>query len=163
MKRFLPFFALLLLTLGCEGPTGPKGKDGNANVQVTAGYVDPSSWNLSTTGFYFCEITDDHITQSIVDNGTVLVYYSVNGDDWLLLPYTTVVDANNFYVMDALHFVGKVQVRMRHSNPSTTVVPTTRRYFKIIAITSSSFGKYSDGDIDWNNYIEVKQKFNLQD
>ncbi len=172
MKKSFLFFVSLLVTLGCEGPegpTGPKGKDGNANVHSSVWQVtSTSSWTYNSSNFsYIVSISDDIITQDIVDNGVVLVYMQNNVyTDWTLLPVTHFVSPSSTYFRRffAVSDVGNVNVYVQDSDLTQPVNPVTAygtHYFKVVAI--ASLGKYSKEDFDWNNYKDVAKKLHLED
>ncbi len=85
MKFRTIFFNLLiamsaLLWTGCnqEGPQGPAGLDGNANV-IASQWITPTVWNGQTGDWYF-DVTNSAISQDIVESGVILAYISLPGD-----------------------------------------------------------------------------------
>jgi hypothetical protein len=61
---------------GCEGPEGPRGKTGTANV-IYSNWYSPETWVFETT-FGVAErsytIETSLLTQEIIDSGVVMVY-----------------------------------------------------------------------------------------
>jgi hypothetical protein len=84
----------LFLFTACQknpvpGPVGPAGKQGNANVTDNQYTVNRPYWNWDTVAHaYFQAQTDSAITQSILDKGAVLVYFSIGSSVWQPLPFT---------------------------------------------------------------------------
>jgi hypothetical protein len=72
-------FSMLVFS-GCknEGPMGPAGLDGNANVTASPWY-SPTAWEGSSGDWYF-DITNSAISSDIVETGTILAYVSLPGD-----------------------------------------------------------------------------------
>ena len=96
------YFMLLTLFISCkkEGPMGPPGTNGNANVRsgtvslTNADWKWNSSWPLSigggsTTNYStrYAEINTDLITQEIADKGSVQVFFKPKDEGWVPLPY----------------------------------------------------------------------------
>ena len=158
MKKLLPVFALLLLTLGCEGPTGPKGKDGNANVHTRFYTATSTDWDLSGSS-YTIQLTNTDITQSIVDNGAVLVYMKTANTSWELLPVTLYISSSSILIFSAVYDLNTVAI-FATNNSGAALSPNFTINFKFVTI--ASLGKNS-ADVNWKDYNEVKQKFNLQD
>lgn len=91
--NYLMFFVIVgFLFTGCveEGPMGPEGlpgrdglngrdgRDGNANVYYSQWYT-PSKWNGKTGDWYF-NVSDNRITEDIVESGVILAYMSIPND-----------------------------------------------------------------------------------
>ena len=99
LSKFLGL-GLLLILMGCEGPTGPAGapgpkgdtgvagQDGVVNGQVITFSIRTGDFvldqQLETASFLFPEIT-----QSVNDNGLVLVYTDLGNNQafWSALPF----------------------------------------------------------------------------
>lgn len=92
--------SLLFISCKKEGPIGPAGKDGNANVRsgtvslTNADWKWASTWSLSigagsTTNYNtrYSEINTDLITQEIADKGSVQVFFKPKDEGWVSLPY----------------------------------------------------------------------------
>ena len=72
--------ALLWTGCGKEGPQGPAGYDGNANV-ISSIWYKPSVWTYDNTSQeYYFDVTNSEITKDIVENGVVLAYMSSSAD-----------------------------------------------------------------------------------
>ncbi len=69
------------------GPAGPAGEDGNANVIMKVVEPDGGAFISWTAGQYlgrpanFHEIVDTDLTQAVVDNALIEVYYQLNSQD----------------------------------------------------------------------------------
>lgn len=85
MKTRTILFSFLIassafLWTGCsqEGPQGPAGLDGNANV-IASQWYSPTAWDGSSGDWYFV-VTNSAISQDIVESGAILAYVSLPGD-----------------------------------------------------------------------------------
>jgi len=159
MKRILTLsvLALALITGSCKkegpaGPQGPQGPQGNANVQggtATVNFV----WNASTS-YGTADMTDDAITQSIVDHGAVLVFMDNGNGGWISLPYTdyspTGVSISYYFV----YAMGTVRVYFSEQDLNNTYMPTSAT-FKVVAIAAAQ--KQAHPNTNWKNYNEVMQ------
>jgi hypothetical protein len=84
--KFKTIFLSLLITVpallltGCkqEGPQGPAGLDGNANV-IASQWITPTAWQ-GKPGDWFFDISNSSITKDIVESGAILAYVSLPGD-----------------------------------------------------------------------------------
>jgi len=103
MKTTTILFSLLIsmstfLLTGCsqEGPQGPAGLDGNANV-IASPWYSPAAWDGSSGDWYF-DISNSEISQDIVESGAILAYVSLPGDlynDYTVRPLPAyAIDAN---------------------------------------------------------------------
>lgn len=113
-----PLLAAVCLVVGAaacngeDGPAGPEGPPGNANVGsgtatlASADWLWNSQWSLesaagSTTSWFsrYVDIPDALITQDIVDDGAVLVYFKpVEGQTfWTPLPFAFVAFGSQYY------------------------------------------------------------------
>lgn len=141
---------------GSAGPQGPTGPQGNANVHTFT--VTTSNWILSGVTYY-TSINVSSITQSIVDNGVVLVYMDASGA-WLALPVTIVPSASYSSTYRYYHYLGGVEIDKTDTDLTTPGNPGTKT-FKIAVIAGSIVR--DNPNVDYNNYSEVKATFNLQD
>lgn len=73
---------------GPAGPAGTNGTNGNANVisTNTVSLSGSSSWTLNGS-LYSATLLASGITQSIVDNGAIIVFHQT-GSGWNSMPYT---------------------------------------------------------------------------
>jgi hypothetical protein len=110
MKKIL--FTLLLVTFSftaCEGPPGPPGPSGTDGMgsywKVIERTIKPNQWELVTEekdgypndlgSYYFYEFGMPELTDNIVNDGLVMVYYyNSNYTTWSPLPY--IVPAYDF-------------------------------------------------------------------
>jgi hypothetical protein len=130
MKKTIKTIAIIVFALSifsCKkaetGPTGATGPQGNANVQTTTQTIQASSWSTVTASNQSStSISIPTITQSIIDKGSVELFYSTDGTSWEKLPA----------YFDYIYTLGEVQI---YDNISTSnSVPTYTVYFKIVVI-----------------------------
>lgn len=148
MKKLLTvlFISTVMVFAGCdkegsEGPAGPQGPQGNANVKTAILEVKTNEWTFLNNQ-YQVDITTNLLTQDIIDNGSAHLYYEINTGEWLALPVSTML----FYV----------SVNNLHINSGQSFNET--QSFKLVTIAGQLQAK-----VDFNNYEEVKARFNLAD
>lgn len=136
-----------------QGPQGPKGDNGNANVVsktdykvYTADWVKNTPNNLWSADIYVADITAD-----IVKNGLVQVY-EVNSDIIVPLPYTLVGESMLFAFTN-----GKITIFNNYIS-GTTPNPGAKT-FRVVIIPSS--GLITHPNVDYTNYDEIAKAFNL--
>lgn len=151
----------MLVITSCtkEGPAGPAGADGNANVassNVVALNNWVSSFDNGTEFQYTSTISWGGITQAVKDNGLVMVYMRDNSTtDWTALPYS---DAGSGYSL-AYNFdvaVGSVVVSFNgFDNTGSPGIGTMNGVYtaRIIAIPSSA--RKANPNLDWKDYNKV--------
>ena len=164
-KPLLAMFIIcsLVLTSCKEGPQGPKGATGNANVNTYTYNVYYSDWLASSKDLYV-NLSANFITQDINDNGTVLVYISNGSNGWLALPQIEYTASNYFTRYSAVYYVGGVTIWKTDSDGNQTSTPTGTSTFKIVAIQGYA-GKKSNipTGLNTNNYNDVKRYYCLSD
>ncbi|MFZ2205546.1 MAG: hypothetical protein WAV23_03065 [Minisyncoccia bacterium] len=154
-------FSMLVLLNGCkkEGPEGPAGKDGNANVQSST--ITFSTWLWDGTNNYdYSDFTWAAITSSIVDKGAVLVYVNTPGG-WAPLPRTIYPSATYSESQRFIYNVGTFRIIVQDSDltqPSPALGSWT---IKILTIESKTM--VANSNLDWSNYNAVKIRFELTD
>jgi hypothetical protein len=152
---------------GVQGPQGPagdqgiqgiQGLDGNANVHSYTYNVFTSDWILNAPN-YGVDLSVPEITQSILDDGAVLVYMSNGSGGWMPLPYTSwyssyarLIKANILYE--------DVTIWVLDSDLTQTPNPGDRT-FKIVVIGGSVASKMPS-NIDLNNYMQVAKYLKLK-
>ena len=143
---------------GSTGATGTTGGTGNANVHSRLFTIsswspndifNPSEWNTT--------LVDTDITQSIVDSGAVIVYYKSSGY-WNTLPYAELVFATVTHDFAYKYKTDSLFIKATSSNLSFPSSPGTRN-FKIVTIAASA--ALAHLHVNWNDYEEVQQTFNL--
>lgn len=176
LSTILMGFVLLLIS-GCdEGPVGPQGPPGNANVFSLNFQFDYNGSSAVQNGTVVSEQYDvPDITPSVVDDGAVLVYYRFAGT-WTALPYTLSVEAPDDpprvdytatfgYAYDD-QFI-EVFVEASSDDPVVIQEISETELFgapiemKAVIIDGFFFGKNSD--LDLRDYEAVKAYFNLKD
>jgi len=139
---------------GDTGPAGKDGVDGNANVTSLIVTISSSQWTFSNNE-YDATISVPAITQSIITSGTVQVFCSPDGANWLALPFSF-----QGYEINYGYLVGQVQIAITLNNGGNPGQPNNNQ-FKIIVISSAA--RIAHPNVNWNNYNEVKKIFNLAD
>jgi len=168
MKTLLKKMAILsiaMLVFGCSkdgadgtdginGTNGTNGTNGNANVVGTTDVtILPTQWQTSGNT-KFVSIANNNITQSIVNNGLVMVYEK-SGNNYTALPYAYLGIERNFSF--GLNFL---QITLSNYN-NTGVTVSGNVIIRAVIISASN--KMGNPNVNWNNYAEVKDKFKLKD
>ena len=150
---------ILIATLGsCKkgdtGAAGINGTNGNANVLANTLTVNPSDWHNSSANWeYYVDFTDDQITQDVVDNGTVSIFFSVfSGTGWQAIPYTYYYNSTTSLSFGYNYILNGGSIFINISNTSTFTFATYT--FKIVAIGGAQ--RKAHPHTNWNNYNEVK-------
>lgn len=165
MKRFyfITLFSAIIIFNGCkkEGPEGPAGKDGvdgNANVQSST--VTFSSWTWDATNYFeYSDFTWSAITADIANTGTVLVYLNT-ASGWAPLPRTIYPTATYSESQRYTYTTGAFKIFVQDSDLTAPSPALGSWTIKVLAIESRIM--QSNLDVDWSNYNEVVEKFNLK-
>ena len=147
--------ALLMLTLvlnSCtkKGDTGPQGPQGNANVHGGSATVN-FTWDAGN-GYGIADMTDDDITQNIVDYGAVAVFRSNGSGGWISLPYTDYTTTGLSFSYYFVYTLNAVRIYYSQADLGNSAMPTSAT-FKVVAIAASQ--KQANPNTNWNNYDEV--------
>ena len=160
-------------TDGQDGQDGQDGEDGNANV--TGVTVDPfPSW---TTGTYlgqeanFVELDEELLTDEVVDDALVLVYFQLFGDNiWYPMTYAFPFDNGNEEVITYTYEPDLITVYALSSTGPLNASIDRVRYF--IISTNDAAGRanlsskeailqdFHTNDVDVNIYEEVAAYLN---
>jgi hypothetical protein len=182
-------FCLLLVSCAKDGPTGPAGAAGNADVRTHVVTLADSNFVLATywlstgpgaaTGRQAraATIVDSSITRGIVDSGTVLVYFrpSLIGSDssWEQLPVSMLSFGDTYWYKFASRIgIASVKIYYWHESnttgtapPAVTSVVVPTRPFKYIVISGSSLTLMKARGVNVSNFDEVTgflQRLTLQ-
>jgi hypothetical protein len=143
---------------GANGSNGTNGTNGNANVIGTNTVsVPPSSWTSSAGNtVWITTLSAVAITQTIVDRGTVSVFFQ-SGSGWIALPYS---NPQNHYFTNFGFALGVVQLAISTESGYVLNSPGTN-VFRVVVISPSN--KMANPSTNWNDYQQVKQALNLVD
>lgn len=160
---------------GDKGDPGPQGPPGNANV-VTINYtIDPNDWILSLTppfgpgdeGFFLYDVRSiPDITQEIIDFGLVVAYYHDNGF-YLPLPYTKYykeTTPSTYLWEETLDMVispGNCQINFTSSDFFTPEGSAQAIDIRLVLV--DGLARKQHPDLDWSNYLLVKERLRLAD
>ena len=158
---------------GQNGQDGADGADGNANV--TGVTVDPfPSW---TEGIYlgqeanFVEIDESLLTEEVVDDALVLVYFQLFGNNvWYPMTYAFPFDNGTDEVITYTYSPEQITIYALSSSGPVNAGINKVRYF--IIPTNDADGRSTSGrdfklqelrnnGVDITNYKEVAAYFNL--
>jgi len=175
---------LFLLFIACEGPQGeqgpigPQGEQGEQGIQGIQGepgtanvisktvLPDPGPYLTWTTGSYLglttsmYEILDNDITQEIVDEGVILVYFQIGGGGpWYNMHLSWVSGTGHQVIMYTFE-LGKITIHaFTQAGPLNAAISKLR--YVIILPAGSSSGRIAYEDYYEMSYDEIIELFNL--
>lgn len=132
-------------------------KDEKIAPQVISSTATASSGNWgydAPTSTYFVDISVPGLTAEIAQ---VMVYIQ-SGSSYIALPWTVYLSGYS-ESWNFSYTTGNVRVTVQDSDLATLNPGSVT--FKIVCV--ESYTKALHPDVDWNNYQEVKRKFNLPD
>jgi hypothetical protein len=164
MKKIISIALIALVGLtACKknkdctpGAMGATGKTGNANVETFIVNTDASSWTLNVIDYsQNATATVDQINASVMNSGTVNVFMGDGtGTSWVALPLAYSMNQWNYsYANSQIKFFETLSNGNAPPNPGIL-------QFKIVVIPPAV--KAANPNLNYNNYDEVKAKFNLQ-
>lgn len=140
----------MIVLMGCRKNAGTPGKDGNANV-IGTNEVTVTTWT-QLGPLWKAEINVNDITSDIVDKGLVQVFKKYGPEWWAL----TDINVGNMTYFG--YGVGYVSIMNSNANGTTPIYPGNVT-FRVVIISSSNLAAHPD--VDFLNYKEVKDAFNL--
>jgi hypothetical protein len=142
--------------IGPAGANGANGADGNANV--VSSIVTTSAWT-NVSNYWQADFTYPAITSDIVDNGAVFIYIK-NGTAYAQLPFTFFTSSTYSSLIDFEYYLGGFSIYSTDSDLTTPANPGTKT-FKVVVISASQ--RMANPSVNFHNYNEVKNAFNLKD
>jgi hypothetical protein len=161
ISRLILSVLLILVFNGCnKGKDGAPGKDGSSNV--TARTFSVTSWS-SNSSRYFAQLTVPELTSSNINSASVQVYYGTVANNWLAMPSTVVASTNYFWSF--LTTVNLIEVRWDYNgigigDDPNTYYGTTMN-IKVVVVPPAQLK--ANPNVDWKDYQEVKERFDLKD
>lgn len=130
---------------------------GNTNIVSKTMTVYASQW-VFLDPEYYVDIAMPEINQSILTNGAVMVYKKNIYDEWEALPNTTPIDGNysevyTFSIWNGYLTLYKTDTDLLTLSPDDMEI-------KVVILSLKSM--LQNTDVNWNNYSEVSQRFNLK-
>ncbi|SNR15134.1 collagen-like protein [Tenacibaculum jejuense] len=144
---------------GEQGLPGTDGKDGNANVIVKT--VDNVVWTVGSflgQEANLFEINDTDITQEVLDNSLILVYFKlVTGEAWYPMTYAFPFDNGNDEVITFTYELNKINIYALKSTGPLNASIDDIRYF----IIEGNSAVASREDLSKLSYEEALKRFKL--
>jgi hypothetical protein len=140
-----------------EGPAGPAGADGNANVKSVTVSTVAADWTGDGAAGYSITINTSIITADIAATGAVMCYMDISGTTYAL-PYSYLYNGYSRHMLYTYE-TGSVTVDRRDDDGATTNPGSSLAKIKIVAISST--GLMQNPNLDLSNYEEVKKAFDL--
>ena len=141
---------------GAQGATGNTGAQGNANVHVGTVSVGYSNWTYNSSSWeYYYNVSDNLITQDVVDNGTVEVFISADaGVSWNAIPTTLYFSTTQSYEFNYRYLLNELVLLIDFSDNTTTINSSFPTYeFKAVAIGGAL--RKAHPNTNWKDYNEV--------
>ncbi|MFN5346416.1 MAG: hypothetical protein ACK44N_04205 [Bacteroidota bacterium] len=171
MKKLFLYFAGLLLISACgkdgaPGAAGPQGPSGNANVHSSTFVVTATQWQTTGTSGTdyekYVDLSDPYITQDILDNGAVLVYWITSSGINVQLPYQNVYPAGSTpFIYQPSATVGTATVEAYYSDwTSFNFNASSQIKFKVVTIDGSL--RVTHPEINWKDPQSIVKGLNLQ-
>lgn len=159
MKKMMFLAMILMVFAGCkkevEGPAGPRGADGNANVQSEEITVLSTDWEGGSNGF-FAEVPCSVITEDIAATGAVMAYLKA-GDYYQALPYS--IWSTSSWTTHVLFDYTAGSIGFIFQDDDGFTPSPGERVFKVVAIESRVLE--ANPTLDLANYDDVKRVLNL--
>lgn len=167
--------AALVALPACEGPTGPQGEDGNANVTTVSLDAADITW---TEGDFLGRVANEYtfspsaVTQDVVDHGTVLGYFNLFGETWHPMPWTWENDAGT--IRQYLTFTYDVEEITLYAYETSGVLNPGVTEFRFLTMTDNTVTASASSDesiearleaagVDIGNYHEVAAYLGVSD
>jgi len=165
---------------GWGTPISLQGPEGNANVKTDEFSIGGSDWlyfdhyefeyanggNAQYTTRYYVRLNNT-ITQDVLDNGMVLVYFTASPSDhpdqWELLPYHFETFVGYTYNFVYVTSPGQVELEFYFSSEQASPTPDLGSYndaerkFKVITVTGQTGTFMLAHHVNLNNYQEVSK------
>jgi len=142
---------------GANGTNGTNGLNGNANVSTVNFTVGPTGWQSNGAQTYvYNNVSVPQITQSLIDSGLIIAYWDRTVDQ-IQLPF---VDGNVNKSYYAEISTGHYQFEIDYFGQSLGIPSTP---YKIKLVLATAHARMSNPGLNWSNYKDVKEKFNLKD
>ncbi len=155
----LSSISIFILSCSKDGTTGPQGPTGNANIMAVNFQVTNTQWTgLGTQAVIYTFLTTA-ITQEVINSGTLQLFVSPNDTLWHEWNGTNQFNGIRYTYE---YSVGTLSVDVLSGSAtitSTNLDPVS--YFKLVVIPPAM--KAYHPSVNYKNYTEVKQAFNLPD
>ncbi len=167
--KLILLLTIAIISSGCvvddnEGPPGPQGPPGNANVfSLNFDFLVADAVFNGTVASVQYEVPA--LTAQVVDEGAVLLFFRDQGT-WTAMPYTFGVESLDLDAVDYTVSFGFgyeiefLEVFYETSIDAIDIVSLPDREIKAVVIDGFPFGKK---DIDLTDWSAVKEAFNLSD
>jgi hypothetical protein len=168
--KFYSLIALVIsLAAACkkEGPAGPAGQDGNANV-ISSNTVTLYNWNTAfdngTEFSYSSSLTWSAITQDIRDRGLVIAYLKDNStSSWYAMPYS--YSGSGYGETFNYDFnTGTANIYYEgYDNSGSPGANALNGVFTVRLVAVPASVRIANPDIDWTSYEQVSKLIPAQE
>ncbi|MDN5284538.1 MAG: hypothetical protein JWR38_812 [Mucilaginibacter sp.] len=173
--------------INLQGPAGPQGPAGNANVKVDVFTVKTADWVYNSTYWFGTEVNaaegyvskyfdraNSLITTDLLNSGLILVYYQsspiTNTVQWQPLPFSFTENFNSNYTFNYAYetSVGNVRLHFFFAKTGTVAAPSISTFnipthqFKIVVVSGTLISSIHQNHINVNNYNEVSRFLGIQ-
>jgi hypothetical protein len=169
VKTYLLLAIIVSFVTACkkEGPPGPAGKDGNANV-ISSNTVTLNFWNTvyddGTEFTYSSNLTWAEITQDIRDRGLVIAYLKDNStSSWYAMPYSYSGDGYG-YTFNYDFNVGTANIYYEgYDNTGSPGASALNGVFTVRLVAVPASVRIANPNVDWTSYEEVSRLIREQE
>ncbi|HYV91862.1 MAG TPA: hypothetical protein VE978_08765 [Chitinophagales bacterium] len=139
----------------CQGPEGPPGLNGVANIITYNITTNSSSWSWDgTNDLYYTDVQIPDITQSVIDAGTVQAFYSNSDFSYFIaLPST-----ESLLWIGYSYFLGIGEIDYGLTDGTQPANPGTK-YFKMVVIPPAA--RQANPDVNWEDYNDIAKHFKI--
>ena len=159
MKKLLVYFSIIVLLSSCakDGDPGAQGPTGNANVKSKTFTITPGQWQSSgtvgTDYYKFIDLAFSEITQSVIDNGAVLVYLKASNGSIGQIPVNLPLSGNSINFLPSA-VVGTATVELFLGDYQVPNISINYE-FKVVAIDGTA--RITHPEIDWNDPFSISK------
>jgi len=151
------FLGILILCFSCS-------KDNPDPSSVQARTFLTNDWSYEAPE-YINDLIVPELTSSNINSASVNVYFSIDdGGNWTALPYTQYNGSSPNYFMNFTTRIHYVRISWIYNTFLSEGRDPNKYYGKTVqfkVVVTSSTARQANSDVDFNNYNEVKERFNL--
>ncbi len=168
-KIYILLVTIVSLVTACkkEGPAGPAGKDGNANV-ISSNTLTLNNWitvyDDGTEFTYSSNLTWGEITQEVRDGGLLITYLKDNTTStWYAMPYSYAGDGYG-YTFNYDFNIGTANIYYEgYDNSGSPGANALNGLFTIRLVAVPPAIREANPNIDWNSYEQVSKLITAQE
>jgi hypothetical protein len=159
-----------------QGPMGPSGADGYANIKIVNFDIFYNDWlrDNSELNYWYYDYTTNLVDYYVIDHGAVLFYYGYiendnNVNKWYIIPFTNVyydvtLGRNFEKIYDASFSYGKLEIEIRDKNTTRFNWPDDRNVrVKAVILEGTQYNILKNKNVDIKDYNSVARELKIND